>query len=528
MKALQTLRSSFTKTVTKFFFLICFFTANNVAAQTVIEKIVEEETKHSQLQILAHELLDGIGPRLVGTPQMKKANEWAVDKYASWGISARNEQWGEWKGWERGITHIDMLSPRVKSLEGTQLSWSPSTKGKAVKAEIVIIPDLADSIAFVNWLPTVKGKFVMISMNQPTGRPDDNWQQFATKESFDKLKKERTELTDAWRKRLSKTGHSSRMLPIVLEKAGALGILTNNWSNGFGVDKIFNAYTTKIPTVDIALEDYGTLYRLVESGDNPIISIQTDSKDLGTVPNFNTIAEIKGTEKPDEYVMLSAHFDSWDAGQGATDNGTGTLTMMEAMRILKLVYPNPKRTILVGHWGSEEQGLNGSRAFVEDHPEVVGKLQALFNQDNGTGRIVNISGQGFKYAGEFISRWLAAVPNSMKDSIKTTFPGTPGGGGSDYASFVAVGAPGFSLGALNWSYFNYTWHTNRDTYDKIIFDDLKNNAMLTAILVYMACEDNATFPRDKVDLGTNKLTGQPIQWPVQVKAMRKGPIAPTN
>jgi hypothetical protein len=528
MKALQTLRSSFIKTVTKFFFLICFFTANNVAAQTVIEKIVEEETKHSQLQILAHELLDGIGPRLVGTPQMKKANEWAVDKYASWGISARNEQWGEWKGWERGITHIDMLSPRVKSIEGTQLSWSPSTKGKAVKAEIVIIPDLADSIAFVNWLPTVKGKFVMISMNQPTGRPDDNWQQFATKESFDKLKKERTELTDAWRKRLSKTGHSSRMLPIVLEKAGALGILTNNWSNGFGVDKIFNAYTTKIPTVDIALEDYGTLYRLVESGDNPIISIQTDSKDLGTVPNFNTIAEIKGTEKPDEYVMLSAHFDSWDAGQGATDNGTGTLTMMEAMRILKLVYPNPKRTILVGHWGSEEQGLNGSRAFVEDHPEVVGKLQALFNQDNGTGRIVNISGQGFKYAGEFISRWLAAVPNSMKDSIKTTFPGTPGGGGSDYASFVAVGAPGFSLGALNWSYFNYTWHTNRDTYDKIIFDDLKNNAMLTAILVYMACEDNATFPRDKVDLGTNKLTGQPIQWPVQVKAMRKGPIAPTN
>jgi Zn-dependent M28 family amino/carboxypeptidase len=226
--------------------------------------------------------------------------------------------------------------------------------------------------------------------------------------------------------------------------------------------------------------------------------------------------------------MMSAHFDSWDAGQGATDNGTGTLTMMEAMRILKLVYPNPKRTILVGHWGSEEQGLNGSRAFVEDHPEIVGKLQALFNQDNGTGRIVNISGQGFKYAGEFLTRWLAAVPNSIKDSIKTTFPGSPGGGGSDHASFIGVGAPGFSLGALNWSYFNYTWHTNRDTYDKIIFDDVKNNAMLTAILVYMACEDNATFPRDKADLGIDRRTGKPVQWPAQVKAMRTGPIAPTN
>jgi hypothetical protein len=521
-------RFSYTGCITKLLMIAGIFLTNNLFAQSVVEKIVQEENNHSQLQTMAHELFDGIGPRLVGTPQMKKANDWAVEKYTNWGITARNEQWGEWKGWERGITHIDMLSPRVKSLEGTQLSWSPSTKGKSVKAEIIILPDLADSIAFANWLPKVKGKFVMISMNQPTGRPDDNWQQFATTASFDKLKKERTEQTDAWRKRLSKTGYSSKMLPIVLEKAGAVGILTSNWSSGFGVDKIFNAYTSKIPTVDIALEDYGTLYRLVESGDNPIISIQTDSKDLGIVPNFNTIAEIKGTEKPDEYVMLSAHFDSWDAGQGATDNGTGTLTMMEAMRILKQVYPNPKRTILVGHWGSEEQGLNGSRAFVEDHPEVVSKLQALFNQDNGTGRIVNISGQGFQHAGEFITRWLAAVPNSMKDSIKTTFPGTPGGGGSDFASFVAVGAPGFSLGALNWSYFNYTWHTNRDTYDKIIFDDLKNNAMLTAILVYMACEDNETFPRDRAELGVDKRTGQPIQWPVQGKAMREGPIAPTN
>ena len=508
--------------IPKLLLIISIFSVHILSAQSVVEKIVQEENNNSQLQSMAHELLDGIGPRLVGTPQMKKANDWAVEKYTSWGITARNEQFGEWKGWERGITHIDMLSPRVKSLEGTQLAWSPSTKGKSIKAGIMIIPDAADSIAFANWLPNVKGKFVMISMNQPTGRPDDNWQQFATSASFNKLKKERDEQIDAWQKRIRKSGYSSRMLPIMLEKAGALGILTNNWSSGFGVDKIFSAYTSKIPTVDIALEDYGTLYRLVESGDNPIISIQTGSKDLGIVPSFNTIAEIKGTEKPDEYVMLSAHFDSWDGGQGATDNGTGTLTMMEAMRILKLVYPNPKRTILVGHWGSEEQGLNGSRAFVEDHPEIVSKLQALFNQDNGTGRIANISGQGFKHAGEFISRWLTAVPSILKDSIKTNFPGTPGGGGSDFASFVAAGAPGFSLSSLSWSYYNYTWHTNRDTYDKIIFDDLRGNAIITAIMVYMACEDPKTLPRDKANLSS----GQSIPWPVQVKAIRKGPVVP--
>lgn len=164
---------------------------------------------------------------------------------------------------------------------------------------------------------------------------------------------------------------------------------------------------------------------------------------------------------------------------------------------------------------------------MEDHPEVVNKLQALFNQDNGTGRIINLSGQGFQHAGEFLPRWLAAAPKSMRDSIKTTFPGTPGGGGSDFASFVAVGAPGFSLGALNWSYFNYTWHTNRDTYDKVVFDDLRNNALLTAILVYMACEDPNTFPREKAVL-QNDRSGRPATWPTQVKAIRKGPVAPVN
>ena len=112
-------------------------------------------------------------------------------------------------------------------------------------------------------------------------------------------------------------------------------------------------------------------------------------------PTFNTIGEIKGTEKPDEYVILSAHFDSWDGGTGATDNGTGTITMMEAIRILKKIYPNPKRTILIGNWGSEEQGLNGSRAFVEDHPEIIKNIQAVFNQDNGTGRVVNIQARDF-------------------------------------------------------------------------------------------------------------------------------------
>jgi len=514
------------KKVRTLFFIILLFSGSISFAQkkdsVIIAEIVKEATENSQLEKLGHELLDGIGPRLVGTPQMKQAHDWAVAKYAGWGITARNEKWGEWRGWERGVSHIDMVYPRVKSLEGMQLAWSPGTNGKTITAETIILNDAADSIAFQQWLPNVKGKFVMISMSQPTGRPDYNWEEFGVKESFEKMKKDRTAQTEAWRKRISKTGLTNKELARTLEKAGAVGIVASNWSAGFGVNKIFGANTTKIPTVDIALEDYGLLYRLTESGIKPKISVKTDSKELGVVPTFNTIAEIKGTEKPGEYVMLSAHFDSWDGATGATDNGTGTLVMMEAMRILKKIYPNPKRTILVGHWGSEEQGLNGSRAFVEDHPEVINNIQVLFNQDNGTGRVVNLAGQGFLHSYDYLGRWLSMVPANIKEQMETRFPGSPGGGGSDFASFVAAGAPAFSLSSNSWLYGSYTWHTNRDTYDKIVFDDVRSNAMLAAILAFLASEDPEKTSREKAVLPASRRTGEPGKWPDVKSPTRKG------
>lgn len=489
----------------------------------VIQQLINEETNHSQLKQIAHELMDQIGPRLVGSPKMQQAHDWALNKYKGWGITARNEKWGQWLGWERGITHIDMVAPWIKSLEGTQLAWSPSTNGKTITAEVVILPDVLDSMAFQKWLPSVKGKFVMISMEQPTGRSEANWKEFGTDNSIKNMHNLRDSLGAAWTNRIRKTGYTSRILQSVLEKAGAAGIITNNWSRGFGVDKIFDTYTQKIPTVDISLEDYGLVYRLATNGNSvPKLSIRADSKFLGPQPTFNTIAEIKGKEKPDEYVMLSAHFDSWDGATGATDNGTGTIVMMEAMRLLKKFYPNPKRTILVGHWGSEEQGLNGSRAFVADHPEIVKNLQALFNQDNGTGRVTNISGQGFLNAYEYITRWLYAVPDSISNEITTTFPGYPGGGGSDFASFVAAGATGFSLSSLSWDYGIYTWHTNRDTYDKIVFDDVQKNVILTAILAYMASEDTETTSKVKSVLPINPRTGEQGQWPQMREPTRNG------
>lgn len=487
----------------------------------VVAQIVKEAHEHSQLQQLAHELLDVVGPRLVGTPQMKHAHDWAVAKYNTWGIEARYEEFGEWRGWERGISHIDMVHPRVKTLAGTQLAWSPTTGGKAVEAEVIVLPQVKDSLAFKAWLPHVKGKYVMVSMPQPTGRPDHNWEQYARPESFEKMKRERDSLTKAWNANIDAMGISSRSLPRILEEAGAAGILECYWSREFGSNKIFGARTTSVPSLDISLEDYGVLYRLAENGHKPRIKVETDSKHLGTVPTFNTIAEIKGSEKPDEYVILSAHFDSWEGGSGATDNGTGTITMMEVARILKKVLPHPKRTILIGHWGSEEQGLNGSRAFVLDHPEIVQKTQAVFNQDNGTGRVASINGSGFLHAYDFMGRWLSAAPREITRDINTDFPGLPSSGGSDHASFAAAGIPAFMLSSLSWGYSTITWHTNLDTYDKLIFDDLTSNVVLIATLAYKASEEPELVNREKrvMPLGRD---GQPQQWPVIRQPRRTG------
>jgi carboxypeptidase Q len=488
----------------------------------VIQSMIDEAVNNSQLENLAHELFDVVGPRLVGTPQMQNAHDWAVAKYASWGIDAYNHEYGKWRGWERGITHVDMLEPRLRTLAGRQLAWSPSTKKKGVTAEAVTVPDIESKEDFEEWLKTIKGKFVLVSQYQPTGRPDSNWKEFATPESFEKMKADRSKASRQWFSNLRNTGYGYRDINKAFEDAGAVGLISSYWSRVPGANKVFSARTEKIPNVDVNLEDYGSLYRLAKSGKKPVVKIVATSTEHGVVPTFNTIAQIKGVEKPNEYVILSAHFDSWDGGQGSTDNGTGTLVMLEAMRILKKAYPNPKRTILVGHWGGEEQGLNGSRAFVEDYPTIVENTQAVFNQDNGTGRVVDLSGQGFLYSYEFLTDWLSAVPRDITKHIETDFPGLPGGGGSDYASFVAAGVPAFSLSSLSWDYGTFTWHTNLDTYDKVVFDDVRSNAILTAILAYKASEAAEMVSREKRVMPINPRTGRIRDWPSVRKPNRDG------
>ena len=489
----------------------------------VIRQMWAEGMERSQTLPLIQVLTDSIGPRLTGSPGIRSANDWLVAMYGKWGVPARNQQYGTWVNWRRGTSHIDLMSPRVRSLEGQMLAWSPGTpRAQPVTAETLLVPDLADSSAFRAWLPAVRGKIVLISGALASCRPLASIEEFALPATLESMRTQRQADAQAWQRRIQKTGMSGTTLPRALEQAGAVAVVSSQWSNGWGVTKVFQARTTTVPTVELSCEDYGLVYRLTERGQGARLRISADAEFLGEQPVFNTIAEIRGSEKPEEYVMLSAHLDSWDGSSGATDNATGTITMLEAIRILRATYPNPKRTILVGHWSGEEQGLNGSRGFAADNPKVVAGLHALFNQDNGTGRVVNVSASGFVGASANLASYFAKLPSQLSGNVNLAFPGSPAGGGSDHASFVCHGAPGFSLGALNWEYGTYTWHTNRDTFDKVVFDDLKMNATMTAMLVYLASEDPDPMPRERRVMPTNQ-QGTQQQWPTCGTSTRATP-----
>ncbi len=550
----------------------------------VVQRIWRLGMDSSHVQELSQALFDSIGPRLTGSPGLTHASDWVIGKYKSWGIDAKREQYGTWRGWRRGVSHIDLVQPRTRSLEGMMLAWSPGTKGKPVNAPVIVLPKFRDSTEFVKWLPQAKGKVVMLSPARPTCRPSEDWYRWSTAASMARMdtlmaltQREWAVMGDSVQgangrmvfrpdstKLYRGTGYSLALgtgtLGVRLEKAGVAGMITSRTKlagfpnpfagdngaggggrggagrggaqagpmsarggpdrgnpfgggraggnapqgqGGWGVIEVFETYNTIAPAVTLTCEDYGLLFRLAENNQKPVVRLDLDADLLGEQPAFNTIGIIKGTEKPDEYVMLSAHFDSWDGASGATDNGTGTMMAMEAMRILKEAYPHPKRTIMVGHWASEEQGLNGSTAFTEDHPEVMKGLQALFNQDNGTGRVQSLSSSGLSNIGVHLKDWYSKLPtfftdsasaNSVSWSFTDAAPGQPGG--TDGAVFTCKATPSFGMGAVSWNYNTYTWHTNRDSYDKVVFDDLKHNATLAAEMAYLASEDPSFISRE--------------------------------
>jgi hypothetical protein len=459
----------------------------------VILAMFDEGMRNSQAMALSQVLFDSIGPRLTNSDRYNAGQDWLLKTYASWGVPARKEAWGTWSSWRRGPTHLDLIAPRVRSLEAMMLAWSPGTNGRDVEADVVLLPKAGEDLA------SVRGKFVLVSPPNPSCRMPAQWVEYGQPGAAERDSITRAEWTAEYNKRVAAAGGRYDWQ----KPAGVAGVISTNWSHYPGIDKVFGSAKQQVPTIDVTCEDYNLLFRLAEHGQGPRARLNASSEFLGELPVNNVIAEIKGSEKPNEYIVLSAHYDSWDGGSGATDNGTGTITMLEALRILKKVYPHPRRTILVGHWGGEEQGLNGSHAFAEDHPEIVNGVFAGWNQDNGTGRVVNVSPGPFPVATERFVSYLKEMPSDITRWIKIAPVGGPATGGTDNASFQCFKSPVYGLGALSWDYSWTTWHTNRDTYDKVVPEDLENNATLVAMLTYLADKDPSPLSHDVVSTFTN-------------------------
>ena len=485
---------------------------DNPTGDPVVQKIYDEGMKRSQAARLAQVLMDSIGPRLTGSPANRAANDWLVRTYKAWGVDVKNEQYGTWRDWTRGPSGLELVAPRRRVLEATMLAWSAATPPGGVTADVAIIPPasvLGDSAGFARWLATVKGKLVLISTPQPSCRPDSDTRAWADSAVYHHAVAQRDSALKDWNARWAVGHANARTASGLLERAGAAGVLSNSWSRGWGVDKIQSARARTIPSFDVSCEDYSLLARLAANNQGPRVRAVADAVLApAESPVFNTIARVDGTEKPTEFVMLSAHLDSWDAGSGATDNGTGTITMLEAMRILKTVYPRPKRTILVGHWSGEEEGDIGSGAFAADHPEILKGLQALFNQDNGTGEIDTVQTNGFVDAAPSLARWMSRMPADLIRNVTLVLPGVAHDESTDSDAFDCRGAPAFFLSSSDWSYTDYTWHTNRDTYDKINFDNVKRNATLVAMFAYQASEDPGFVSRTRRVPPTDPRTGK--------------------
>jgi hypothetical protein len=248
----------------------------------VIKRIWALGMDSSHTEQLAQVLFDSIGPRLTGTPNQKAGNDWLVGLYTKWGIPARNEKYGTWRGWRRGYSHIDLVSPRVRTLEGMMLGYSPGTGKKDLTATTIILPRFADSTEFVKWLPNARGKFILVSAPQPTCRPSEDWDTNATPESDAKMDSLREAVREEWGGRnVRGTGYSLALgtgeLGLRLEEAGVAGIITSRPKNAWGTIEVFETYDKKAPAVALSCEDYGLVFRLTENKQSPKIIMNLDA-----------------------------------------------------------------------------------------------------------------------------------------------------------------------------------------------------------------------------------------------------------
>jgi carboxypeptidase Q len=491
-------------------------------------RIRKEGMENSQIMRTMHFLTDVYGPRLTGSPNHKAAAEWAIKQMASWGFeNAHLEPWDfGHPGWlnERASGHV--ISPYKDPLVFEVLAWTPSTSGALTgKVHHMITPDSPTEDELKAFLESekekVKAKMVLVGKHRviPVSFEPENKRmtddQAKTRFSGDGPAgpppgvRSREQQQQPGQPRKLSSREINQKTGEFLSASGAIMMIVDTATEGTRMEqrrvRAFNNRNydpSKFPpTVMLSNEDYGRITRVLADGTpvelefNVVNRIYPEGK-----TSYNAIAEIAGSDKKDEVIMLGGHLDSWHSATGATDNAVGCAAMMEAARILKSIGVKPRRTIRVALWSGEEQGLLGSQAYVKEHfgsfenpkPDYF-KLGGYFNIDSGTGRARGMTVFGPPEAADVLRPVLAPFADLGFAGVRMT--NSRGLGGSDNGSFNQAGLPGIGVGQDPIEYGNITWHTNLDTYERIVEDDVKRSAIIIAAAVYHLAMRDQLPPR---------------------------------
>jgi len=492
-------------------------TQPNINAQ-----IRKEAMDNSQIMRTLHFFSDVYGPRLTGSPNHKAAADWAVKQMLAWGFdNAHLEPWDfGHPGWVNERASGFIIAPVQDSLVFEVLAWTPGTngavKGQAFQLNLPQRPTQEELTAYFNTVKaSITGKMILmgkpavipVNFNPPPKRIDDE----TLRKRFDPNNDAPPQLPPAPRPVAPKTAQlnpiqiAEQVDKFLLDNRAAVRI--NDARREHGQIEAFNNRTFDVarvvPTVIMRNEDFGRISRLLDNKTS--VSLEFDIRNK-TFPegatSYNTIGEITGTDKKDEVIMLGGHLDSWHAATGATDNAIGCAIMMEAARILKTIGVKPRRTIRVALWSGEEQGLLGSQAYVKEHfgsfenPKPgYEKFGGYFNIDSGTGRARGMSVFGTPEAATILREAVATFAEyGILGAISTKSRGL---GGSDHTSFNQAGLPGIGIQQDPIEYRTHTWHTNLDTYERIVEDDVKKSAAVIAAAVYALAMRDELLPRYK-------------------------------
>jgi len=474
-----------------------------------IFRIKDEGLQRSRVMEVASYLTDVYGPRLTGSPGIKAAGEWAVAEMRRWGLAtATLEPWGPFgRGWTNDRFVAYMVEPRSMPLIGYPKAWTPGTKG-SVKAEAVLAV-LANDNDLNKHRGSLRGKFVLVApATDVRAQWDPSARRFSDSELADRARQPiappRARGGGPGADAASAQDFARRRMAFLVSEDVAATIEPGRGDGGTVFVAAGGSRNAKdppsAPQVVLAAEHYNQLVRILEKRIPVTLEVDIENTFYDADVNaFNVVAEIPGSDKADELVMLGAHFDSWHSGTGATDNAAGSAVMMEAMRILKATGLGLRRTVRLALWTGEEQGLLGSRAYVGRHfadrdtmalRPGHAKVSAYFNVDNGTGAIRGVYLQGNEAAAPVFAAWLEPFRNLGVTTL--TIRGT---GGTDHQSFDAVGLPGFQFIQDPVEYDSRTHHSSMDVYDRLQAADLMQNAVVVASFAYHAANRDALLPR---------------------------------